>query len=365
MNKEGKKGGGRRRMKWILIVLLVLIFVGIMIVFPPSTGKTKRILDDQGKEYPNSLSEKCYIDVDGGRLGMILMASDTNKPVLLFCGGGPGMSEYFLEYEYPSGLEKEFVVCYFEYRGCGLSYDASAKPEEMTTERYVKDVLAVTDYLQKRFGKDKIYLMGHSFGTGIAILAAKQHPEYYEAYVAMSQISNQPESERMAYEYMKAQYEAAGNKKRLRKFESYEQYAADPMLRDVAMHELGVGTARNMKSLLSGIILPSLRFREFSPKERIHMWIGKARSSQFAVEKDSFLNANLQESVPSLELPVFFFAGKYDYTCCYSLQKEYYEKLEAPEKRFYTFESSAHSPLFEEPEKAMEILAKDVLHVAE
>jgi hypothetical protein len=39
----------------------------------------------------------------------------------------------------------------------------------------------------------------------------------------------------------------------------------------------------------------------------------------------------------------------------------YFEKLKAPVKGFYTFEQSAHCPIFEEPEKAQKILREDVL----
>ena len=42
-------------------------------------------------------------------------------------------------------------------------------------------------------------------------------------------------------------------------------------------------------------------------------------------------------------------------------QNHYFEMLQAPIKGFYTFEHSAHSPLFEEPEKMGHILQEDVL----
>lgn len=48
--------------------------------------------------------------------------------------------------------------------------------------------------------------------------------------------------------------------------------------------------------------------------------------------------------------------GKYDKTCCYELQKEYFDFLQAPETYFFTFENSAHSPLFEEPGQTAEII---------
>ncbi len=68
--------------------------------------------------------------------------------------------------------------------------------------------------------------------------------------------------------------------------------------------------------------------------------------------------------MPELELPVYFLQGVYDYTCSYPLAKSYFEQLKAPVKGFYTFEQSAHSPMFEEPEKTLHILQQDILEGA-
>ena len=70
---------------------------------------------------------------------------------------------------------------------------------------------------------------------------------------------------------------------------------------------------------------------------------------------------DLSKEVTELSIPVYFFEGIYDYTCSYTLAKEYFDQLKAPTKGFYTFEQSAHSPLFEEPEKMRRILQEDVL----
>lgn len=131
-------------------------------------------------------------------------------------------------------------------------------------------------------------------------------------------------------------------------------------LRDTAMHELGVGTTRYMHSVITGILFPSLQVKAYTQTERIHIWKGKIRSFRYAVVYEAW-HFNAFHKVPSIEIPIFFFAGKYDYTCCYSLQQQYYEQINAPEKKFYTFEESAHSPLFEEPEKAISILKNEII----
>ena len=356
----------RKRVRKMIVIIsalvAVLLLVGL-IIFPPSKGDIPQFYNEHGEIAEGSIAEKYFLEVDGVDLGMIVIAKDTSNPVLLVCGGGPGIPEYLLESMYPSRLADKFVVCYIEYRGTGLSYSSDINPEDMTTERYIADVAAVTEYLSERFSQEKIYIMGHSFGSYVAIKTIQQYPDYYHAYIAMAQNCNQIESEYLAYDYMKAQYEQSGNTKMTKKFddcpiresdEMYEKYFSSS-LRDTAMHELGVGTTRDMHSVITGIFFPSLRCKAYTWQERINIWRGKGASTQFPVVDDS-THFNAFNETPSIQIPVYFFAGKYDYTCCYSLQREYYEHVNAPIKRFYTFDNSAHSPIFEEPENAMQFI---------
>jgi pimeloyl-ACP methyl ester carboxylesterase len=92
----------------------------------------------------------------------------------------------------------------------------------------------------------------------------------------------------------------------------------------------------------------------------MNLWRGKA-SSGISSLWDEMTATDLSRKVMELSIPVYFFEGIYDYTCAYSLAKEYFETLQAPVKGFYTFEESAHSPMFEEPQKMRQILREDVL----
>ena len=137
---------------------------------------------------------------------------------------------------------------------------------------------------------------------------------------------------------------------------AYKSYFNSP-LRDTAMHRLGVGTMHNMNSVITGLFFPSLRCPVYTPFERINIWRGKAFTKTTPVVTDvAGFNAFLK--VPALEIPIYFLAGIDDYTCCYSLQRQYYDQIQAPVKAFYTFYNSAHSPLFEEPEKAGRIYGR-------
>jgi pimeloyl-ACP methyl ester carboxylesterase len=354
-----------RIMLTIISILLacLLILVGVLQLW--SAGKPPPFVDETGKPLAGSISEKVFVNINGVEQGMFIMSKDATHPVLLYLHGG--MPDYFLTQRYPTDLEDDFTVVWWEQRGSGLSYSTDIPPETMTVEQLISDTLAVTNYLRNRFGQEKIYLMGHSGGTFIGIQVAARAPELYYAYIGVAQMSNQLKSESLAYEYMLQQFQENGNTRMVRKLEAApvtmtggipDAYIA---LRDGAMHSLGIGTTHDMKSVISGIFIPSLTFRGYTLLEKINMWRGKSQSgvSPFWYE---IIATDLTIKVPELEIPVYFFGGIYDYTCSYTLAKDYFEKLQAPMKGFYTFEQSAHSPLFEEPEKMGHILQEDVLH---
>jgi len=347
----------------VMAVLLIslLVLVGVLLFMSPGTPKP--FLDDSGKPLVGSISEKIKVNINGVEQGMFIKGKNAHDPVLLYLHGG--MPDYFLTEHYPTGLDEYFTVVWWEQRGSGLSYRADIPPESVNPGQLVSDIVEVTNYLRKRFGQEKIYLMGHSGGTFIGIQAAAQAPELYHAYIGVAQMSNQLESERLAYGYMLQRFRDDGNTKMVRRLEEARFGDAIPLpdsylkVRDVAMHGLGVGTTHDMKSIVTGLLLRSLLNREYTLSEKIGMWRGKIVSSSRLWNTQ--LSTDLTKKVTRLEVPVYFFHGVYDYTVSYPLARSYYERLDAPVKGFYTFKQSAHSPLFEEPAKMREIMRADVL----
>src|ERR1043165_8604284 len=131
-------------------------------------------------------------------------------------------------------------------------------------------------------------------------------------------------------------------------------------VRDEAMHRLGIGPMHRMTSVMRGIFVQSHQTREYTFAEKVNLWRGKLASGVSALW-DEAMATDVSEAVPALEPPVYFFHGRHDYTVSYSLAKAYFDELRASVKGFYTFECSAHSPMFEEPGKTVRILREDVL----
>jgi pimeloyl-ACP methyl ester carboxylesterase len=345
------------------VVALGLLLVGVLLAYSP--GMPTPFVDEGGAPLPGSLSEKAFVTINGVQQGMFIKSRDARNPVLLFLHGGPGMPEYFLTQRYPTGLEDSFTVVWWDRRGAGLSYSPAIPLETMTVEQSIQDTLEVTKYLRQRFGKEKIYLMGHSGGSFIGIQAAARAPELYAAYIGVAQMAYQIKSEQLAYAYMLPLFQENGNTRMVQLFEANPVTLTVPLppaydaVRDEAMHSLGIGTTRDMRSVVTGVFLPSWFHSEYTLAEKVNLWRGKFFSH--AILWNEMIATDLTQQVTELTIPVYFFHGAYDYTCSYALARSYFEQLAAPIKGFYTFENSAHSPIFEEPGKVRELLRADVL----
>ncbi len=331
-----------------------------------SPGAPEPFLDGDGHPIAGSISEKITVPINGVDHGMVIRGKDVANPVLLWVHGGPGMPDYFLTQDYPTGLEDLFTIVWWDQRGAGLSYHSDVPPESMTIEQFIDDTVAVTDYLRSRFAQDKIYLLGHSWGSFIALQAAARSPQRYAAYLGMAQVVYQLRSEKLAYDHLLGAYRDRGDTDMVGRLEAApvtmsggtpEAYLK---VRDAAMHGLGVGTMHDMGSVVTGIFLRSLRFHGYTLSEKLDLWRGRGFSRGFGMW-EPMIHTDLRTVVPELEVPVYFLEGKHDYTAVTSLARAYFDELRAPVKGFYVFDDSAHSPLLEQPDQGHDVVEHDVL----
>ena len=348
-----------------LVAVLIALAVALVAISP---GRLNPMRGPDGRVIPGSISERVTKEIGGVQQGMFIQSDDPTNPVLLFLHGGPGMPEFFLETTDPTGLSRDFTVVWWEQRGAGMSWNPDISPDTMTVPQLIADTIIVTNYLRDRFGQDKIYLLGHSWGSYLGIQVAATAPELYHAYIGMGQVSYQLQSEVAAHAALIAAYRARGDAGMVRKLEaapvSIKGGLSDAWLRlrDKAMHGLGVGTTRDMRSVINGVFLPVWFCRAYTLREKIGIWRGLAFSRRYLW--DAFLNTDLTGEINHLDLPVYFFSGGHDLTANHDLSRAFFDRIRAPVKGFYTFENSAHSPLFEEPQRARDILVQDVLHHA-
>lgn len=304
------------------------------------------------------IAEKGRAKIGGIEQGYFIRGEDARNPVILFLHGGPGSPE--LPMIESTELEKYFTVCYWDQRGAGMTFHPDTDPATMTTAQFVADTRQLTDSLRKWYDADKIYLMGHSWGSYLGIKTIEKHPELYHAYIGIGQVCHQLESERLAYDYIVAEALKAGDARTVEAFARYDKHAADfPSdayllnVRTHAMNKYGVGIKHrdiSMWDLAAGL----LYYRGYTVADKLNYLRGTLFSLHTMFH--NVLEDNLFESSTRFEIPVYILQGRYDYQVSYQLAKAYAEQIEAPQKTFFTFEASAHSPNLEEPEKFVEIV---------
>lgn len=193
-----------RKLKKILkitgVTLIALLITALF--FPTWTSSIKG---------ENSISILEQVEINGSKQEMMIRGNDKENPVILFVHGGPGAPEIPYVDTYQDLLEARFTVVHYDQRASGKSYHFFEDYADLSSELLVNDLLAITDYVSERLGKEKVILMGHSYGTYIAAQAAQKAPEKYEAYVGIGQMGDTVTSEIDSLTYLISQAQQAGN----------------------------------------------------------------------------------------------------------------------------------------------------------
>ena len=350
------KGTGRKVV--MSAICLISAFLLLFLCWCIMSSGSIRTYDGE-----KSLSEKFVMDINGSPNGFFINSQNTDNPVLLFVSSGPGTDDYVFNDKYKDmKLEDEFTVVYWDYRDMGIAYDKSFDTGRITLENILKDTETVTEYLKKRFGKDRIFIMGFSGGTHISLQAVREHPENYHALINMAQaVTDGSERDALMYEFMRQTFADRGDRASLRKLEDSVEKTEDGMVvcKDwynyvYLLHKAGGGTIKD-KSEFEGVVLPVLFSRCYTVKEKLQYVpaMKMYRKTPLAEELAGF---DYRVSVTSLEIPVYFISGESDYNCPWELVREYCDIIEAPNKEFFLIPDSAHSPLWENPSVTCDVL---------
>lgn len=347
----------RKKLMIILMCLLavpVLLFVVWWIMSP---GKIRTYKE------PNSLSEKFVMDINGAPNGFFINSKDINNPVLLFVSSGPGTDDYVFTDKYiDMHIEDEFTVVYWDYRYMGIAYDKDIDVDSINIDNLLDDTYAVTEYLKERFSKEKIYIMGFSGGTKIALMEVQRHPENYYAYIGMAQcVTDSEENDTLMYSFMKEVFEKRGDNKNLEKLEDAVVHldggnikCKDWYVYVNLLHEAGGGTIYN-KTEFEGIVWPIITCGCYTLKEKIN-YITAMKTYRRTPLYEQLDDFDYRKSITQIGIPVFFISGEYDYNCPWELVQEYCDVIDAPQKGFYKITGAAHSPLWENPGETHEAM---------
>ena len=337
------------------IAAIVLgLFVALWIISP---GKPEPLTCAYGNPLEGSISVIEKIVLGEHEQYLIIRGADSTKPVMLFLHGGPGSPEAAFMKHFNTDIEKDFVMVYWEQRGAGKSWSKDIPVESMNMEQFISDTRELSQYLTKRFNKERIYIMGHSWGSLLGILTAWQYPELYLAYFGIGQVAHQFRGEQISFEWDKEQAWKNNDNKSVKRLDrlsfpdslaSSKEWINFLMVERKYVNKFGGGTTRDITGMWP-LVKIVLKTREYTISDKLSFMNGSIFSLQHMWNE--VIHANLFNEIDNIQLPVYFFHGKYDFTTPYSVAKEFYYQLKAPEKGFFTFENSAHSPVMEEVEK--------------
>lgn len=346
---------------FLALVILVFVVVKSIAFVVPVSGE-------------NGIAVLETVEIGGIDQTMLIRGENVDNPILLYLHSGPGTTEMSAFRANHAELEKYFTVVVWEQRGTGKSYSNELSPEMMTIDRMVQDTGEVMKYLLEKFDQPKLFLVGHSWGSMLGILAVQEYPEYIYAYAGSGQEICPARGEKISYAYVLEKAEESGDAQAVKELKQisatfeYPTIAGNPNWYQEVITErkwlvkFG-GEAVGRSDVSSIYVIPGILPSEYTIMDFVHFGQG----SQFSLQTlwPQVMEVNLMESAASLEVPVFFLQGRYDYNTPSSLVEEYYGLLDAPYKELIWFENSGHHPMYEEAKRYDSVLIEKLLPLAE
>lgn len=316
---------------------------------------------------PDSIETFEPILIGGLPQWLFIRSQHANLPILLYLHGGPGSPLVPVVNHFNALLENHFTVVQWEQRGSGKSYQKTIDQRSMTLEQFISDLHEVIAYLKTRFSKEKVYLLGHSWGSALGLLYAHKYPGDCHAYIATGQAIHLHAAETISYTYT---LQKAVQNKNMKAIRALKRIGTPPYsgkndkaifkkytIQRKWLTEFG-GQFYDKKNQHVGMKL-LMAFKGYSLMDKLNCLKGLT-FSQTTLGK-TYLTLNLFDTVKKVDVPLYFLIGKMDYTTPFELVQTYYDGVQAPHKELIWFEHSAHSPMFEEPVAFNEVLIHHIL----
>ncbi|MEQ8719054.1 MAG: alpha/beta hydrolase [Acidimicrobiales bacterium] len=325
-------------------------------------AQTDAITGPDGEKVAGSIAELTSVEIGGHDLAMMIRGHDADAPVLLFLAGGPGGSEMGAMRNHLPELEEHFVVVTWDQRGTGKSYTELDPTSTLTLEGAVSDTIEVTEYLRDRFDRDRIHLVGQSWGSILGVLAAQQHPEMYASFTGTGQMVSPLETDTIFWEDTLAWARANGDDGLVEELTSIGPPPYENFLHyETALsHEHEVYPYdHSQNSEGEGGFSENLLEEEYTLTEQVHL-LG-AFMDTFTTLYPQIQHIDFRLDAPSLDVPVFFAQGTHEADGRAEPFAQWYEMLDAPVKELVVLDTSGHRPLFEQPDEFVDFMVDVVL----
>jgi pimeloyl-ACP methyl ester carboxylesterase len=326
---------------------------------PNSRAEAVKIIADLRRIVsPAGLQAIETVKIGGIDQVMSIRSQDLRNPVLIYLHGGPGYVETPLDWWWDRGWDEYFTVVHWDQRNAGKTYTASgpSDPATLTVDRYQRDAEEVVQWARKRFGKRKVFILGHSWGSIMGLRLAAAHPEWLYAYIGMGQGVDVPESERRGWAWTLAQAMADHNEQAIRELQAVAPYAPDD--RPVPLQS--IFTERKWLDHYGGAVWhrTGADFEQAAinlAPEYTDEDVRNAFRGQPAVTERMLpdILATDLSGIRKLDVPLLLLLGRHDINVSSEVAAEWFATVHAPSKKLVWFERSGHHITSEEPGKLL------------
>jgi pimeloyl-ACP methyl ester carboxylesterase len=312
---------------------------------------------------PDSIDEGKYVAIGGIDQWITIRGEDRKNPVLLLLHGGPGDATNLYGYATFRTWLKHFTVVQWDQRGAGKTFGkngASIAPS-ITIDRMTQDGIELAELLRKSLGKEKIVLVGHSWGSILGVFMAKARPELFSAFVGTGQVGDEKRNYAVAFDALLKKAKETKNERAIRELSE----VGPPPYSDGK----GYGVQRKWANQFEGadMFLASMLGLALSAPgystHDVNDWLeGQGVSADRLVPQTRDLEAKALGG--DFALPVFVIQGAEDFTTPTTLAREFVDSLHAPHKEFVPIEGGGHFAVFMKPQVFLNELVSRVVPLA-
>jgi pimeloyl-ACP methyl ester carboxylesterase len=332
-----------------LVVVTVLLTSPI---YAQNNKTTSRTFNDSISK--QRVFEEKFISINGIEQ-WVTIKGERSKPVILFLHGGPGSVMSAYSDNLYKEWEKDFIIVQWDQRGAGRTFGRSApaeltpgylKANPLTLEQMLSDGIELSEYLVKHLGKRKIILFGSSWGSVLGVKMATKRADLYYAYVGHAQVVN-PSDDLPLYNKV---YQMAQENKDDKSIEVLNTIGKPPferaktvgqVLRIVKKYE----AERSIPAPNSWFVPTANYNNERDNQNRSdgddYSFVNYVGDNQLGVRSMRSTIDLLKDNV-NFKIPVYLVQGEEDLLTPKESTKNYFEKINAPEKKYFLLPKTAH-----------------------
>lgn len=320
------------------------------------------MVDINGQPLPNSIAIILDTVINNASQRLTIRGRDISNPVLLRVHGGPGEPHAPQAYKFTGNdLEDLFTVCYWDQRGAGPAYDPSIPDSTITKKQIAEDGLDVVRYLRKKFGKEKVFIEGISWGTAVSAQMVKLKPEFFQAYIGIGQMTDQIRNEVLSYQFVTDEAKKRNDTVAIK---ALDAIGAPPY----NSKEESAQAVQVEREFVYKYVPSALKMSATEMMQLILFYEGWSLNYKLKVLSKGMYGAaapilwmenyelNLIAEMPEWLIPVYIIQGENDHLTETSLAQIYFDSLKAPRKEFFMLNNTGHFASAENPKRYREIM---------